>query len=175
MERRKINVKIISMTLTTHAIAGATVATLMPTHPILGFTAGFASHFALDAIPHWGYSVKSIKNKGTDPLDNDMSINKDSLMDLLKICTDGILGLLISYIVLGIFYNQPPFIIFLGAIASMIPDALQFVYWKWRHEPLISLQKFHIFMHAKTGLDHKPLFGILFQVAIVAFIVLILK
>ena len=56
------------MTLATHAVVGAAAASLIPTHPFLGFIAGFVSHFAIDAIPHWEYSLASAK------------IDKDNLM-----------------------------------------------------------------------------------------------
>ena len=48
------------MTLTTHAIVGATVATLTP-NPILGFVLGFGSHYVLDALPHWSYPIHSLE------------------------------------------------------------------------------------------------------------------
>jgi hypothetical protein len=43
------------MILSTHAIAS-----LFPSHPTLAVVAGFASHFAFDAIPHWDYPLRSI-------------------------------------------------------------------------------------------------------------------
>ena len=163
------------MTLTTHAITGATLATLIPTYPILGFTVGFASHFILDAIPHWDYSIASMKRDEKNAMNNDMILNKYFFTDLMKIGIDGVLGLLLSFILLGMFHQHSSFVIFLGAIGGMAPDALQFFYWKWRHEPLISLQRFHIWIHAKTNLKDKLVSGILFQVALVCFIVFMFK
>ena len=46
------------MILTTHAIVGAALASFLPSHPIAAFVAGFASHFALDAIPHVDYPIQ---------------------------------------------------------------------------------------------------------------------
>ena len=164
------------MTLTTHAITGAALATLMPTYLILGFAVGFASHFLLDAIPHWDYSIASMESDERNPMNNDMATkNKDFPKDLLKIGIDGILGLLLSFILLGMFHQHSPIVIFLGAVGGMAPDALQFFYWKWRHEPLVSLQRFHIWIHAKTNLKNKPVIGILFQVALICFIVFIFR
>src|ERR1700738_4714821 len=40
------------MILSTHAIVGGALANLLPSHPVVAITAGFASHFAIDAIPH---------------------------------------------------------------------------------------------------------------------------
>ncbi|MEI8174895.1 MAG: hypothetical protein WCG28_03025 [bacterium] len=154
------------MILTIHALTGATLATLFPDHPVLGFTIGFASHFVLDAIPHSDYSLSSMKKDGKNPMNNDMVINKDFYKDLFKIGVDGVLGFLFSFILLGILHQYSIFIIFLGALGGMIPDALQFCYFKWRHEPLKSLQRFHIWVHSKTNLDDKPIAGALSQIIV---------
>ena len=41
------------MLVTNHVLSGALIGTAAP-GPISAFAAGFASHFALDAVPHWG-------------------------------------------------------------------------------------------------------------------------
>lgn len=43
------------MLSTTHAAAGAVIGALCP-HPAAAATAGWCSHFVLDALPHWGSS-----------------------------------------------------------------------------------------------------------------------
>jgi hypothetical protein len=48
------------MILSTHAIIGGAVASLMPSHPMFAFVTGVASHFAIDAIPHVDYPLYSI-------------------------------------------------------------------------------------------------------------------
>jgi hypothetical protein len=47
------------LTLTTHAIVGAAIASVIPAHPFFAIAAAFASHFLLDAIPHWDYPIRS--------------------------------------------------------------------------------------------------------------------
>ena len=47
------------MILSTHAVVGAALASFVPSHPLAALVIGFASHFALDAIPHWDYPIKS--------------------------------------------------------------------------------------------------------------------
>jgi hypothetical protein len=47
------------MILVTHGIIGGAVVALLPTHPVIGVTLAFASHFAFDAIPHWDYKIYS--------------------------------------------------------------------------------------------------------------------
>lgn len=136
------------MTLTAHAITGAALASLVPDQPLVGFVIGFASHFVLDAIPHWDYKLNSKKEDSNNHMNDDMVINKDFLKDILKISFDGILGLLLSLIVFNFYFKFPTLVVLSGVIGAMMPDALQFVYMKWRHEPLISLQKFHLWIHA---------------------------
>jgi hypothetical protein len=51
------------MILSTHAIVGGAVASLLPSHPMPVAALGFASHFAIDAIPHWDYPLRSISVK----------------------------------------------------------------------------------------------------------------
>lgn len=41
----------------------------------------------------------------------------------------------------------------LGAIAGMLPDALQFVHSVYQREPLKSLQRFHSWIHSKRRLQ----------------------
>jgi hypothetical protein len=40
--------------VTNHVLAGATIGALLGRHPATAFVAGFASHLAMDACPHWG-------------------------------------------------------------------------------------------------------------------------
>ena len=154
------------MTLSTHAIFGAAVASTISSHPILGFVLAFISHFLLDAIPHWDYHLSSHASDGHDHLNDDLVLNKAFIKDLSKIGLDMLLGLLIVLIIASQYQNL--FIpLILGLIAGVLPDFLQFVYMKWRHEPMISLQKFHIWIHAKTDLNNRPAVGITFQVILV--------
>jgi hypothetical protein len=54
-----VDLRSFGMILTTHAIVGAALASFLPSHPAAAFVVGFASHFALDAIPHVDYPIKS--------------------------------------------------------------------------------------------------------------------
>jgi hypothetical protein len=49
------------MILSTHAVVGAALAgrsDAVP--PVAAFVVGFASYFAIDAIPHWDYPLRAI-------------------------------------------------------------------------------------------------------------------
>ena len=159
----------------THAITGAALSTLTPNNPLVGFTVGFASHFVLDSIPHWDYELKSSKKNKERPLENDLVINKDFIKDIIKILADGIIGLILALAIFTLFRHHSLITTLFAAIGAMLPDALQFVYFKWRHEPLVSLQKFHIWMHARSDLKSQPILGISSQILIIVIFVLLLK
>jgi hypothetical protein len=167
------------MTLTTHAIVGAAAASLFPEQPVLAFVAGFASHFAIDAIPHWDYKMLSKKINGDEararPLEQDMVLGKHFLLDLVRIGSDALFGLLLS---VGIFYfwlfHIPFLIVAVGAIAGILPDPLQFVYFKTRSKLLEPLQTFHQWIHGYR-VKTNPLMGWGMQVLLVALVLTLEK
>jgi hypothetical protein len=72
------------MILSTHAIVGGAVASLLPSHPVLVAVLGFASHFVIDAIPHWDYPLQSISVKpGAD--NRELKLDRRLLLDLFLI------------------------------------------------------------------------------------------
>lgn len=145
------------MTLTSHAIAGAAVASFFPKSPVPAFVFGFLSHFILDAIPHGHYPIKSHTHHPENRLAEDMPWGRNLFFDLIKIGVDFTLGLVLSFLLFQKPGSPINWILILGALAGMAPDALQFIYWKIRREPLTSLQKFHIWMHAKSDFNSSPL------------------
>ena len=158
------------MTLTAHAITGAALASLTPSQPLLGFAVGFVSHFVLDAIPHWDYKFASMKRDENNRLNDDMVINKDFAKDLLKISLDCLIGFLVTYFIFVFYLKYSIFVILCGVAGAALPDLLQFVQMKWKHEPLNSLRRFHVWIQSWISLDDKPVFGILSQVATNAFV-----
>lgn len=151
------------MTLGTHAVVGGAVAAIFPSHPIIAFVAGFASHFILDAIPHWDYKLLS-KYSNPDSIKTGMDFY--FLLDLLRVGSDAFIG----FILLFIFWNTDLItlwqVVLLGAIGGMLPDFLQFVYMRFPHQPMIAVQKFHNFMHAEYRLDKRPLIGVTTQIIV---------
>ena len=136
------------MILATHAIVGAAVASQIPNHPITALVAGIASHFAIDAIPHWDYPLRSILrgSKGSP-----LTLDKGLLVDFSLIAIDGLAGLAIA---LSLFAQPSALLtILLGALGGMLPDAFQFVHRLYPREPLRTVQRFHSWIHAKQKLD----------------------
>ncbi len=159
------------MTLTTHAITGAALASLTPNQPLVGFAVGFVSHFVLDAIPHWDYPLASQKRDGDNPLNDDIVINKDFVKDLFIIGFDGVIGLLLACLFYIYYLKYSALVILCGIVGATLPDALQFIQIKFKHEPFNTLRKFHIvWIHSKTRLDSRPFLGILLQIIIIGFV-----
>ncbi len=159
------------MTLTTHAVVGAAIASLIPEHPVLVFGVAFASHFVIDAIPHWDYPIasSSINPKIGAP----MKYDKAFFRDLLTIGADALVGIFLS---LWLFFSSPyVWVILLGACAGIIPDPLQFLYTRWRHEPLSSLQRFHRWIHTSYRMEGIPLVGVFSQLVFLTFVVVCAK
>jgi hypothetical protein len=137
------------MILSTHAIVGGAVASLFPSDPLLAAVLGFASHFAIDAIPHWDYPLQSISVK---PETHTLALKLDRglFLDLALIGFDACAGMALALW----FFAAPGSItvIALGAFAGMLPDALQFTHSLYPSEPLATLQQFHRWIHAKRRL-----------------------
>lgn len=163
------------MILATHAIVGASVASIVPHHPVAGFVFGFLSHFAIDAIPHWDYFLSSMRRDPDNYLNNDMRFDKHFPFDLVKIGLDAFLGIALALLFFQQLHQPLQWSILFGMFGGMLPDALQFVYWKFRREPLRTLQRFHLWIHAKKKLDHQPFLGILFQIIFASVCILLAK
>lgn len=163
------------MTLSTHAIVGAAAASFAPAHPLTAFSFAFASHFLIDAIPHWDYHLASHRYQGDDVMTADMPFSWAFLGDLVKIGFDFILGFVFSFLIFGFLVSMPPALIIIGVVGGMLPDFLQFAYMKFRHEPLTSLYRFHAWFHTKKRLVGRPILGIILQGGLVVFVSLIAR
>lgn len=155
------------MTLTTHAVTGAAIMSLVPQHPILGICAAFASHFVIDAIPHWDYPIESASIN--PDIGATIKYDKAFWVDIARIGSDMFLGVALSVFVFLPF--AAPFVLLLGALAGILPDPLLFLHTRFRHEPLVSLQRFHRWMHTKNHLAHAKLLGIFSQLCFLCLII----
>jgi len=137
------------MILSTHAIVGGAIASLLPSHPLVVAFAGFASHFAIDAIPHWDYSLQSI-SVGKTADNRRLKMSRGLLIDLSVIGLDAFVGLSFAIWLFATF--APAWVIVLGCASAMLPDPLQFVHSLYPHEPVRTLQRFHGWIHSKRKL-----------------------
>jgi hypothetical protein len=159
------------LTLTTHAIVGGAIASMMTSHPILGIGLAFMSHFILDALPHWDYPIRSssINPKIAGP----MKYDRDLLIDVLVIGLDASLGLGLALFLFA--SRETCLLVFCGACAAILPDALQFAYMRFPREPLVSLQRFHRWAHTSRSMNKRLVIGVLSQLVFVVIIVLAVR
>jgi len=153
------------MILSTHAVVGAALASLMPSHPAEALAVGFASHFLVDAIPHWDYPLRSI-SLGPSAR-NDVRVTAARLRDLVVVGIDAFAGLAVAIGVFGTKANLAA--VMAGAVGGIIPDALQFVYTLYPRQPLTTLQRFHTWIHSNRKLGWR--LGVGSQVAFVSAVV----
>ena len=165
------------MILATHSIIGAGLASFFPDNPGIAFSAAFASHFALDAIPHWEYKTLSRTKNEANRLDEDIKFGKNFFIDLRKIFLDTAIGATLAVLIFHYYFGASLPLVLIGITGGLLPDALQFVYFKIRKEPLILLQKGHLKAHNNNeNLSKKfPKIGFFLQVLLnVCFILLVL-
>ncbi len=156
------------MILTTHGLAGAAVVSFFPEQPWLAITAAFASHFLLDALPHWDYSIQCLKKDVNDPTHEGLVVNPLSLIDLLKISIDFTCGIILALMLLPIFpVAMSVWLILAGALAGMLPDFLQFIYFKFKPRWVKPFQRLHDFAHTRIRIKYRPIVGITLQVLLV--------
>jgi len=163
------------MILTSHAVFGAAVASLVPDHPVEAFSLAFLSHFILDVIPHRDYDLLSIEPGSCGKIQIiDTLIKKFRLIrDVLLVLFDGLFGVCLSFM----FFFDPvhPWIFFIGAVSSLIPDFLTFLYLIIKHKPLVLFKKFHLdYIHSKSILKLSQPVGVVLQFCTVAVLIVLL-
>ncbi len=169
------------MTLASHSVVGALVAKAVPGfHPVIQFFFGFISHFLVDAVPHGHYSLGAKQPDPEDPFHAAMPLDKSSLKDFSKIGLDLLIGGAVTFLFLGGFDLRSYLTLAVGAFGGILPDVLQFVYWKTRKTPLGAplkiIQKFHLkTMHTKILLDKNRLLTYSIEAATILLSVLIGK
>ncbi len=157
------------MTLGTHAVVGAAVASFFPGRPVTAFILGFASHFLIDAIPHRDYDLTS---GSIDPkIASRIKIDWAFLRDSIVISSDALIGLLVVLLFLGIHGDIS--VILVGAIAGILPDPLQFIYSRFPRGPLTPLQRFHMWIHTNSRMENSPVLGIITQALFVCLIIIV--
>ncbi len=159
------------VTLTTHAIVGAAITSVFPTQIPFALAAAFASHFLIDAIPHYDYPIRS---QSVNPLVGaPMKYDKNFWLDAVTIGGDAVLGVAASLL----FFASPQnfWLIFFGACAGILPDFLQFIYGRFPKEPLVSLQRFHMWIHTEHKLKNHKLAGLISQLLFLSAVIIITK
>lgn len=163
------------MVLSTHAVIGGLLGAALMRSPEGALVLGVASHFALDALPHWDYHLSSMSEKHNILRKNMHVRSRAFLFDLAKISLDLALGALSLLLALGYLGWPLSLVAVLGAVGGVLPDFLQFAYFKLRWRVLLWLQRFHEGVHTPHRLGHWPILGPLLQVVLVLVFVAIIR
>ena len=142
------------MILFVHLLCGAAIAVLVK--PLwLALILAFLSHYVLDALPHWEYSVALIEEK----------VWNKSLRDFLKVLLDISLGYLVLFSL-----GRDASGILLAAFAAIVPDGLTFLNIVGDGKILSWLQEAHEKIHysKKTAPFWRYFFPLLIILAAVA-------
>ncbi|MEX1026638.1 MAG: hypothetical protein WD049_01335 [Candidatus Paceibacterota bacterium] len=118
------------MVLSTHSVIGATTATILTRDPALGFLVGVASHFLLDMVPHWDYTLASKRDPGTDDVQHKtMVFGRAFLFDCVKMGFDFGLGIAVVSV---LAFSEPSvaWVLVAGLWGGVLPDILQFCYFR---------------------------------------------
>jgi len=116
------------MLLTPHILLGAAIGSKISS-PAAIFALSFASHYFLDAFPHYEYEILGLKGK--------VAGNKKIFIDLLKLAADFCFG---TGLALLLVWNSPFRTgAILGMLSALIPDALLFLYWRYPNSKFLKL------------------------------------
>lgn len=108
------------MIFTPHIIAGAVIGAKTQNLGLI-IISGLLIHFIMDKLPHWDYPVSGVENFKKE------KNFKNLFIDFIKIGIDGLIGLLIVFIImwqkniLNLYYL--PFILF-AIFVSILPDII---------------------------------------------------
>lgn len=133
---------------------------------------GLASHYALDAIPHWDYYISPGFDSKAEKEGWHFLAGKFFLKELIKISADILIGLVLVFIFLKNLNEINLISAFVGIFFGVLPDPLQLLYhishWKFlklNYEFQLAIQK------TKSSLG----IGIFTQIAIVILVFLALR
>ena len=155
------------MTLTTHAVVGGAISAAFRLNPAASLLAGFMSHFLLDHIPHWDYISDKYLDE-TNPLNDDIPINRESVGEWVKIIFDIFLGpsLVLFFFTLN-GQGSGLASLLAGAFGGMLPDGLQFLAMKFKKiKLLVSFRQLHLLMCSPIKIKG-TLWGPFFQAVII--------
>lgn len=159
------------MILISHALVG-TALTGKHFQGGMIFAIAFASHYILDAIPHWHYSVPQIQKVMNDTTGREtLSFQMIFFPDFLKIAVDCIVGGVLSYFIFGGSMEN----ILLAVMGAVAPDVLVGLSRFYPQYVLELHYRFHSWAHSNMRLDDQPFLGIVTQVIFVIVMVIVSK
>lgn len=137
------------MTLGTHIVVAGAAGALFAGNPIMAFFLGIASHFAVDAIPHWDWPIKSIQSTGEKATEGKMGGGFSAILRDFSFAGLDVLWGVVVLSIAASFFNISIFSFWFVAVVAggVLPDALQLLYFMFKREPLTTIQRFHGWIH----------------------------
>lgn len=161
------------MVLSTHFVIGGVIGLALDGSPATALAAGAASHFLLDTIPHWDYHLASFEGGDQTASKNMRVFSRAFLSDLSKIALDLLVGVVGLYWLVHWLGRPLTLAVWLGAIGGVLPDGLQFAYFKLKWQALYYLQRFHEGIHTSYRLKGWRVRGPLLQAALVGLVIIL--
>ena len=101
-------------------------------NPFLVVVFAFLSHFVLDSLPHWEYTIDHIKKRNH---------SKRFFRDLGKVFVDILFGFSLLLLVLSNFSDKDMslavlFPLLLGGFFAIVPDLITFTHWQTKYKVL---------------------------------------
>ena len=152
------------MILTPHAIVGAALANMFPNDPALGFGLAFASHYLLDLVPHTDYDISNFADSDTKTVKSIFK-NAGAALHFLFIFADFIAAIFLCFLIF-VRNDRTLLLTFIGIVGGLLPDFLQFLYYKFKKQPWIFFQKVHDKFHYFIKIKSEFFWGILFQIVL---------
>lgn len=148
------------MTATGHALVATLLIAKFP-DPLISLPLVFASHFALDVIPHW--------DAGT----HHHGKTKQKLF--FEAGLDVVLSIVLSYVLYIYLGGQEYFLLLVGIFLSQLPDWLTAPYFILKmNSPMVAWSKhMYKFQHKINNRLDKP-WGVITQIGTIVFLYLLL-
>jgi hypothetical protein len=147
------------MTSTTHALIGTVIAARIG-NPALAIPIALASHFIVDAIPHWDTAYHRAQN------------SKERF--IITSATDVLLGFVLSYLLIVLFFPATNiFYAFLIIIVAQLPDWITapYLFLNWNFPPFNLSYELGKKFDSSIGLP----WGFVNQVVVVVALILVAK
>lgn len=124
------------MFITTHAALGALIAEQFPSHPILAFFLGVASHFLSDIIPH-----------GDSNLYKGFVSGSKVKRAIAYVMIDGVIAIFFVLFLFNSSLFDHRLAISMGIAGGVLPDLLVGMYEMFRVPGLRWFHRVHFFFH----------------------------
>ena len=139
-------------------------------------TIGLASHYILDAIPHWDFYLSPDFDAQAKAKDGSLVKEKFFWKEISKVVVDISIGLGLLFIFANFYKNTNTVPLIISGVFSILPDALILLYWMTNWKFLKWNFDIQEFAHHLTRSKINPSFrlGIITQIATIGIVLLIL-